>query len=210
MLDPGCGNEAIEPAVLIGDASDESVQRGDIEDVDWVVSQRSCGKGASKAVELGAGIGEAVEDMDWVVLTRVVSRRGKMRGRDGLPVAPQSMRDCAMLRPMPRAPPVTTITFSARLKSEGTLLSWLAWTWACAFAAAGASEVVAVDEAFGIDAPLVVVCPAWVSVTSGAVVVVEASSVSDSSIVDSREGSWTLRSGFLSAGSIFAGCDCVD
>lgn len=174
-----------------------------------MVSQCSCGKGGGKAVELRAGVREAVEDVDWVALTEVVSRRGSTRGRKDSPVAPHSMRDCAMLRPMPRAPPVTTITIAARLKSDGTLLSWPAWALAWTFAA-GDSDGVAADEVFGIDAALVVVCPECISVISVTVVVVEASSVSGSSMVDRRERSWTLRSGFLTAGSIFAGCDCND
>ena len=94
-----------------------------------------------------------------------------------------------MLRPIPRAPPVTTMIFPARLKRRGTLLSLpastCAWTWAAARSwswswsfDAGTWGVVVEDGVSGIDASLVVVCLVGASVTSEAVAVgLKASSV---------------------------------
>lgn len=109
-------------------------------------------------------------------------------------MAPHSMRDSDMLRPIPRAPPVTTMTFPARLKRRGTLLSlpastcawtWAAarsWSWAWSWAFdAGTWAVVVEDGVSGIDASLVVVCPVGASVTSETVAVgLKAFSVWDS------------------------------
>lgn len=103
-------------------------------------------------------------------------------------MAPHSMSDSDMVRPMPRAAPVTMMIFPARLKRPGTLLSWPAlawissWTWALAWTfAAGASGVVAGDEVFEIGDSLVAVCPVEASGTFEAVDAgLEASSVWDS------------------------------
>ena len=103
-------------------------------------------------------------------------------------MAPHSMSDSDMVRPMPRAAPVTMMIFPARLKRLGTLLSWPAWawvsssTWALAWtSAAGASGVIAEDEVFEIDDSLVVVCPVGASGTFEAVDAgLKASSVWDS------------------------------
>lgn len=103
-------------------------------------------------------------------------------------MAPHSMSDSDMVRPIPRAAPVTMMIFPARLKRFGTLLSWpawawtLSWTWALAWTfAAGASGVVAEDEVFEIDDSLVVVWLVEASVTSEAVAAgLKASSVWDS------------------------------
>lgn len=47
VLNSGCGNEAVETGVLVGDAGDESVQRGDVDNVDGVVGQCSFGERGS-------------------------------------------------------------------------------------------------------------------------------------------------------------------
>lgn len=112
MLDSGCGDEAVETGVLVGDAGDESVQRGDVENVGRVVGQCSLGDGGGEAVELGARGGEEVERVDWAVLAKFVGC-WEGAGEGDLPIAPHSMRDSDMLRPIPRAPPVTTMTFPA-------------------------------------------------------------------------------------------------
>lgn len=83
-------------------------------------------------------------------------------------MTPNWMRDSDMLRPIPRAPPVTIMTFPVRLKVPGTLLSWPAWTWSCS---PGTWGVVAEDGVSGIDDSLVVICPVGVSVTSEIVAV---------------------------------------
>lgn len=83
-------------------------------------------------------------------------------------MAPHSMSDSDMVRPIPRAAPVTMMIFPVRLKRFGTLLSWPAWAWTLSWTwafAAGASGVVAEDEVFEIDDSLVVVCPVEASVT---------------------------------------------
>lgn len=101
-------------------------------------------------------------------------------------MAPHSMRNSAMVRPMPRAPPVTMMTFPLRLKMLGTPLSWPAWTWIWSWTwiwnlAPGASGVTAEDEVSGIGASLAVVFPVEASVTSDTVAVgLQASSVWDS------------------------------
>lgn len=101
-------------------------------------------------------------------------------------MAPHSMSDSDMVRPIPRAAPVTMMIFPARLKRFGTLLSWPAWAWTLSWTlawtfAAGASGVIAEDEVFEIDDSLVVVCPVGASVTFETVAAgLKASSVWDS------------------------------
>lgn len=72
MLDSGCGYETVETGVLVGDAGDENFQRGDVENVDGVIGQCSFWERGGEAVELGAGDGEEVERVDWMVLAKFV------------------------------------------------------------------------------------------------------------------------------------------
>lgn len=127
VLDAGRRDEAVDAAVRGGDGGDERVQRGRVGHVDRVVGERRVqGEGFGlDALEGGAGGGEAVEGVDCGGVSG--GREGEMWeggwGKGGVPVAPHSRRASAWARPRPRAAPVTTMTFPARLKRDGVVVS---------------------------------------------------------------------------------------
>lgn len=125
-------------------------------------------------------------------------------------MAPASMRVSAMLRPRPRAPPVTMMTLPARLKRGRTLLACVAWALV-----AGACGVVWVVVSGIVVSPVVVSSEVLaVASETGAADVVASSGVA-SWMLGRIVRSSTVRSsistsGIKSAGlMILVGGDCL-